>query len=485
VTPLLAQQPRAQRSFERMYKRHVGDVYRYSLAVLRNQSDAEDVTQTTFLNAYRAFERGERPRDPHNWLITIAHNVCRQRFRQSQRRVAEVAYDDGIAEAVVPDDDAPSAEDIRRALDQLAFNQRAALVMRELEDRSYAEIAELLEVSVSAVETLLFRARRALREQLEASLTCRAAELAVSRQLDRRLPRKEQGALRAHLRACKACAALARKQRAQRAAIKALGAVPLPASLASFFGGGAAAASATTGGAALGGGLAAKAAAVAAAGVVVAGAYELGREPSPSSAPATPVAKPSLSAVAGPQAPAAAGAALPPAHARTARAPGRAPDRIVELPTAIPAHAAARGPGGSPPAPARPPHAGEQGPPPHAGEQGLPPHAKARGAARSGPPKAAQAPPGRARPRPAPPAQARARRAAERPGPAVRATPVRPAQRPPASGRSPEPARGRGGMVAPAPSLPVEPPVTGGASSGGLVAPPPPLSLPVQPPATG
>ena len=93
MTPLLAQRPRPDRGFERIYRRHVGDVYRYALAVMRNQADAEDVTQTTFLNAYRAFERGERPAKPHNWLIAIAHNVCRQRFRQSARRPNEVSFD--------------------------------------------------------------------------------------------------------------------------------------------------------------------------------------------------------------------------------------------------------------------------------------------------------------------------------------------------------------------------------------------------------
>src|SRR5438876_4757327 len=141
MTPLLAQRPRPDRSFERLYKRHSGDVYRYALAVLRNQADAEDVTQTTFMNAYRAYSRGEHPRTPKNWLIAIAHNVCRQRFRQAARRPSEVELDDGVA-AFIPEDEGPSAEDIRRALGELAFNQRAALVMRELEGRSYAQIAE-------------------------------------------------------------------------------------------------------------------------------------------------------------------------------------------------------------------------------------------------------------------------------------------------------------------------------------------------------
>ena len=135
--------------------------------------------------------------------------------------------------------------------------------MRELEGRSYAEIAEILDVSTSAVETLIFRARRALREQLEGSLTCGEAEFAISRQLDGQLPRQERGQLRAHLRECSECAAFARRQRAQRGALKTLALVPVPGSLSSFFGGG---------GAAVGTGLALKAATAVTAGLAIGGA---------------------------------------------------------------------------------------------------------------------------------------------------------------------------------------------------------------------
>jgi RNA polymerase sigma-70 factor, ECF subfamily len=302
MTPILARQ-RADRSLERLYKKHAGDVYRYALVVLRNQADAEDVTQTTFMNAHRAMERGEQPRNPQNWLIAIAHNVCRQRFRQSQRRPAEVELNEELAEAVV-EEDAISAEDIRRALGHLAFNQRAALVMRELEGRSYQEIAEILGLSVSAVETLIFRARRALREQLEEGITCHEAELAISKQLDGRLARKDKGALRAHLRECEECAHFARRQRAQSGAIKSLALIPLPSSITSLFGGGAA----TTGGLALGGGLGVKMAAIGASALVVSGvSYEgvhhhiLGGKPA---TPGTAAAHPSQQAIvhAGPNA---------------------------------------------------------------------------------------------------------------------------------------------------------------------------------------
>jgi RNA polymerase sigma factor (sigma-70 family) len=230
-----ADRSRTDRAFERLYRKHVLDVYRYALVVLHSPEDAEDVTQTTFLNAYRAYVRGERPRGARNWLISLAHKVCKQRFRRAAEREELVLED--VAAHAVPDEEGPTDEDIGRALGHLPFNQRAALVMREVEGRSYNEIAEILGVSVGSVETLVFRARRALREQLEGSLTCHEAERAISRQLDGLLSRSERGTLRAHLRECEDCSSFARSQRAQRAALRSLGKVRLPSSLASFFNG--------------------------------------------------------------------------------------------------------------------------------------------------------------------------------------------------------------------------------------------------------
>jgi RNA polymerase sigma factor (sigma-70 family) len=264
----LLTRPASDRAFERLYRKHVHDVYRYVLAVLRNPADAEDATQATFLSAYRAFQRGDRPELPRNWLLKIAHNECRQRFRMLARRPKEVVWDERVAAPPV-DETVPTAHELREALSHLSFNQRSALVMRELEGRSYNEIGEILDVTVSAVETLIFRARRALREQLEGGLTCGEAEATLSRRLDGPLATAEQRALRAHLRECRECAVLERKQRAQRAALKRLGVVQLPPSLIGFLGGGGSAG--TVGGLVAGTGLAAKAAAVVAAGVVAGG----------------------------------------------------------------------------------------------------------------------------------------------------------------------------------------------------------------------
>jgi RNA polymerase sigma factor (sigma-70 family) len=204
-------------AFERLYRSYARDVYRYSLAVLRNPADAEDITQTTFLNAYRAYRRGEEPHRPRNWLITIAHNACRSRHLRAVRRPQEVPFEETLAAMPVAAEETPKLEELLEMLGRLPFNQRAALVMRELEGRSYAEIAETLELSVAAVETLIFRARHALRRD--------------------------------------------------RSLLGVLGSVQLPPSLAGFFGGGGGGAVAG-GGLALGSGLLVKAALVVAAGVV-------------------------------------------------------------------------------------------------------------------------------------------------------------------------------------------------------------------------
>lgn len=167
-------------AFEQLYRRYVKDVYHYALALLRNPADAEDVTQTTFMNAYRAFARGDEILKPQNWLIKIAHNVARSRYSRMSRRVKEVPLDDHMEQLAMPEDERPNVEGVLRALGLLPFNQRAALVMRELEGRSYAEIADTLDVSVAAVETLIFRARRSLRVRAAALKSITAVPLPAS-----------------------------------------------------------------------------------------------------------------------------------------------------------------------------------------------------------------------------------------------------------------------------------------------------------------
>ena len=139
----------AAREIDELYRRHGGEVYRYAYAVLGNHADAEDVTQTTFLNAYRALEQGVRPRKPSNWLLTIASNAIKQRFRQEQSRPRQVELDDSVA-GNEADDDGPTVGELLTALSKIPPQQRQAIVLREFEGRSYAEIAEIIGVTTTA-----------------------------------------------------------------------------------------------------------------------------------------------------------------------------------------------------------------------------------------------------------------------------------------------------------------------------------------------
>jgi RNA polymerase sigma-70 factor, ECF subfamily len=225
MTPVLARIWRGERAFERLYRRHVAEVYRYALLMLRDPDDAERITQATFVSAYRALDC-ERPRNQRAWLLGLAHAACLELARPQEG--AEEREPE-------PSDHGPyTPAEIRRALARLRFEERTALVLRELEGRSYAEIAQVLELSPTQVETLVFEARRALRERLEGAPRCHAAERAISRQIDGRLERSERKGLRRHLRECPDCAAFARSLRERRSAWKVLGSVPLPDSLQCF-----------------------------------------------------------------------------------------------------------------------------------------------------------------------------------------------------------------------------------------------------------
>ena len=273
----------ASRAVDDLYRRHGGEVYRYAFAVLGNHADAEDITQSTFLNAYRSMEQGVRPRKPSNWLLTIASNSIKERFRQEKSRPRQVLFDEEMAGASTHDDEdeGPTVGELLTALARIPPQQRQAIVLREFEGRSYKEVAAILDVTTSALETLLFRARRSLADELEHQLTCTDAQAAISRAADGRIGRKERRRLREHLAECPDCAHFARLQQKHRRALKGLMLVPIPLSLTFFKGfegtaaaatlpaaagaglGGSVAATATaTGGGALAGGVALKAAAV-------------------------------------------------------------------------------------------------------------------------------------------------------------------------------------------------------------------------------
>ena len=156
-----------------LYERYHQAVYRYCRSRLRASEEAEDAVQSTFLRAFTALRKGVVPECEAAWLYRIAHNVCLSRRLGSARRArVERPHDletlgDRLA---TPERERP--EEIGGLCDALAGmpeRLRQVILLREWQGLSYAEIAEVLEVSVSAVETLIFRGRRHLAKALAGS----------------------------------------------------------------------------------------------------------------------------------------------------------------------------------------------------------------------------------------------------------------------------------------------------------------------------
>ncbi|MGB2952285.1 MAG: sigma-70 family RNA polymerase sigma factor [Gaiellaceae bacterium] len=154
---------------EALYARHAGRVLKQCRRYLSSREEAEDAAQTTFLYALRSLKRGATPAAEGAWLMTIARNVCFERYRGRARRAQlEVVSDPQSLDAAVagPESEALTEVPLERALALLPEQQRRAWALRELRGLSYAEIAAELGVTVTAVEMLVFRARRRLAEEL-------------------------------------------------------------------------------------------------------------------------------------------------------------------------------------------------------------------------------------------------------------------------------------------------------------------------------
>ena len=153
-----------------LYEQYGSQIFRYCLHQLGSREEAEDAVQSTFLNAFRGIKRGIVPELESAWLFKIAQNVCLSRRRSTWRRDRiESPTDFELVEELTP---APSRRadelmGLQDVLETLPENQRRAILLREWQGLSYHEIADELELSQSAVETLIFRARRALAQGLE------------------------------------------------------------------------------------------------------------------------------------------------------------------------------------------------------------------------------------------------------------------------------------------------------------------------------
>jgi RNA polymerase sigma factor (sigma-70 family) len=167
AVPVTTSAVRAAEAAALLYEHHHGRILAFCLRRLRNREEAEDATQQTFLKAFGAMRGGFRPTVERAWLYRIAENVCADRGRANGRRVRHEATDGAAILELVPARDSQPIEGLDEALAELTPAQRQALLLREWQGLSYREIASELELSQSAVETLLFRARRSLAKRLD------------------------------------------------------------------------------------------------------------------------------------------------------------------------------------------------------------------------------------------------------------------------------------------------------------------------------
>ncbi len=156
-------------AFVVLMERHLKEVFNLCLRYLGHRQDAEDMTQETFVRAYQHLWAFDPERPFRNWVMTIAIRLCidRLRRRRPQQPLEHPEYDEAWLA-----DPAPSPEDmalryeqvqrIQRLIQRLPPLERALVVLHYWEGYRYEELAQALQLSVSAVKSRLFRARRKL-----------------------------------------------------------------------------------------------------------------------------------------------------------------------------------------------------------------------------------------------------------------------------------------------------------------------------------
>src|SRR3954469_5422017 len=172
--PEPAQKARLDDDFTQLYKAHLRDVYSYAYYRVGNHHDAEDLTEQTFLQAYRHFERAQREsrgRPLRPWLIRIAHNLAAHYYRDRSRKPQTQLEDASLLSA--PHDTETLVEGreelqaVLAGVAQLPDDRREAMIMRFALGMDNREIARTLGRSEGATKVLIHRAIRQLEDRLK------------------------------------------------------------------------------------------------------------------------------------------------------------------------------------------------------------------------------------------------------------------------------------------------------------------------------
>jgi RNA polymerase sigma-70 factor, ECF subfamily len=172
-------------AFADLVDRYKGPVVSFVFRMLRDQTEAEDIAQTTFFQAYKSAGRYHAKAKFSTWLFTIAHRLTLNELRRRSRHPADSleaphpedpeGHPQEVADkkATAPPEallQSELADHVDAALDALPANQREALLLCRQEDLSYEEISEILGCSLSATKSLIFRGREAVKGRLKAYL---------------------------------------------------------------------------------------------------------------------------------------------------------------------------------------------------------------------------------------------------------------------------------------------------------------------------
>jgi RNA polymerase sigma-70 factor (ECF subfamily) len=156
----------ARGRFNQLVSEYSQDVFRYAFWLCRDRTMAEELSQETFMRAWKSIDSLQDDKAAKSWLFTI---VRRENARQYERKRFDLVDDPDFdrVEATRPDyDTSTEAFVLRRALEELPEEYREPLVLQVIGGYSTEEIAEQLGIKAGAVMTRLFRARKKLREML-------------------------------------------------------------------------------------------------------------------------------------------------------------------------------------------------------------------------------------------------------------------------------------------------------------------------------
>ena len=169
-----ADKRRLDAEFTDLYRAHLRDVYSYSYYRVGNHHDAEDLTEQTFLQAYRHFERAQRESDGRPlrpWLIRIAHNLAANYYRDRSRRPQTQLEDAAVVSAPHDTEDLVEGrqelKDVLAGVQALPDDRREALIMRFALGMDNREIARALDRSEGATKVLIHRAIKQLEQGLK------------------------------------------------------------------------------------------------------------------------------------------------------------------------------------------------------------------------------------------------------------------------------------------------------------------------------